>query len=195
MIAAFTLFLLTSFSALAAEPPACHDTTEAVSAEPVNLIGGDYELTNAKTGSTVTPKDLEGKLQLVFFGFTHCQTICPIGMQTMARTLDALGDDAKDLTPVFITTDPARDTAPVVATYVANFGPSVVGLVGDEDAVKTAMNSFRVEAQKMAIASDKVYQMDHPAIFFFMDRDGKLIDIVPSNSDPAALAETIRAKI
>ncbi len=195
MIRVLTLLALGAFSTAGATEPPCHDTEETVSADPVNLVGGEYSLTDAKTGATVTPERFAGKLQLVFFGFTHCQTVCPIGMHTMSRTLDALGEDAASLTPVFITTDPERDTAPVVAKYIAAFDDSVVGLVGDAAAVKTAMNSFRVEAKKMEIASDKVYQMDHPAIFFFMDRDGKLIDIVPSNSDPETLAAKIRSKL
>ena len=93
------------------------------------LIGGPFALTD-HNGKRVTDKDFGGKHKLVFFGYTYCPDICPAELQVMSAAMDNLGDKAKDVTPVFITVDPERDTVEQMKSYVENFHPSLVGLTG-----------------------------------------------------------------
>src|SRR5690606_79945 len=119
----------------------------------------------------VTQESYAGYYRMVFFGFTHCRMICPMGMQTMDQVLRLLGKDAEKLNALFITTDPHRDTMEVMKRYVENWGDRIQGLSGSEEKVKAATKSFRLEAQKVEIRSEEDYQMDHPTLIYLMDKE------------------------
>ncbi|MCW2779799.1 MAG: hypothetical protein JWR35_248 [Marmoricola sp.] len=70
-------------------------------------------------------------LDLVFFGYTKCPDVCQIVMSTIASAVSRLGaSQQKDVQVVFVTTDPGRDTVPVLQTYLAHFNPDFIGLTG-----------------------------------------------------------------
>ena len=81
----------------------------------------DFKLT-AADNKTFDLDSLKGKWSFIFFGYTHCPTICPTNLQHMAQALEQLGDEAVQIQPIFITIDPARDTPGVLKDYVAKFG-------------------------------------------------------------------------
>jgi protein SCO1 len=71
------------------------------------------------------------RMTLVFFGYTHCPDECPTTMATLASALLQLDDaDRARVQVVFVTTDPARDTGPVIRHWLDRFDPSFVGLTG-----------------------------------------------------------------
>ena len=160
-------------------------------ANPASPVQGRFELTDAKSGKTLTSDSFNGRHRLVFFGFTHCRLICPMGLQTMRMVADELGSEAEKLASIFITTEPARDTAEVMARYTALFSDDIVGLVGDPRMIRKAMRSFRIDAYKMEIESEDTYQMDHPALVFFMDPQGHYLKSFPSSGDPEQIADEI----
>jgi protein SCO1 len=72
-----------------------------------------------------------GKVTLLYFGYTHCPDVCPINMALAAQALAAMpASERQEVTVVFITTDPNRDTPPVIRSWLNNFSPSFVGLTG-----------------------------------------------------------------
>lgn len=81
----------------------------------------------------VLAKDLKGKVNLVFFGYTHCPDICLAVMGTLASTMKKLDDSTRDQVQViFVTTDPARDTPQVLRKYLDRFDESFIGLTTDQ---------------------------------------------------------------
>ena len=98
------------------------------------LVGGPFSLTDS-SGKHVTDKDFRGRDMLVFFGFTSCPDICPASLQLMSTVLDKLGPKADRITPIFITIDPERDTAPKLDEYVKHFSSRIVGLTGTPEEV------------------------------------------------------------
>jgi SCO1/SenC len=71
------------------------------------------------------------RLTLVFFGYTHCPDECPTTMSTLASAMLQLDDsDRQDVQVVFVTTDPARDTGPVIRRWLDHFSSSFVGVAG-----------------------------------------------------------------
>jgi len=178
----------------AAAEPDCHDPTEkSVASRASPLIPGEFELVDVDTGLAATKRTYEGYVRVVFFGFTHCTTVCPIGLANLGRTLDELGEDRTDVRALFITTDPERDSAETMAAYISVFAEDIVGLRGTDEQLGAASRAFRTEAVKVDIASDQVYQMDHPAIFYLMDRQGDFVRTLSSSGDPKELAAQIRA--
>ena len=88
-----------------------------------------FELTD-EMGSTVTADDFSGQLQLVFFGFTSCPDICPITLANISTALKSLGEQSQDVSVLFISIDPKRDTPERLRAYTEAFHPSIVGLTG-----------------------------------------------------------------
>jgi protein SCO1/2 len=115
-------------------------------------IGGAFELTDTQ-GQTVTAQDLRGGYSLVFFGYTHCPDVCPMTLQNMSQALDVVGDNqpdkAEQVTPVFITVDPARDDVARMRDYIANFHPRLIGLTGDNAAIRQAADAYHVSYKKV----------------------------------------------
>lgn len=136
-------------------------------------IGGPFQLTD-QAGQTVTEKSLQGRPTLIFFGFTHCPDVCPTLLFEMSEVLRAMGKDADRVNAYFITVDPDRDTTEAMKDYLSNFDPHLKGLTGDDAAVTKVMSEYRVYARKVPL-KDGDYTMDHTALVYLMDRDGKFV--------------------
>jgi protein SCO1 len=136
-------------------------------------IGGTFQLTD-QAGQTVTEKNLVGHPTLIFFCFTHCPDVCPTSLFEMSEVLRAMGKDADGVNAYFISVDPERDNAAAMKDYLSSFDPHLKGLTGDPDAVAKAISGFRVYAKKVPL-KDGDYTMDHTALVYLMDRDGKFV--------------------
>lgn len=137
------------------------------------LIGGPFSLVDTD-GKRVTDRDLQGKLMLVFFGYTHCPDVCPTELQTMAEVIDKLGPDADKVAPVFISVDPSRDTPEVLSAYVKNFSPRIIGLTGNASEVASVAKAYRVYFRKNGDSNDE-YTVDHSAFIYLMDGQGNYL--------------------
>jgi protein SCO1/2 len=138
-----------------------------------SAIGGAFQLTD-QTGQTVTEKNLVGKPTLIFFGFTHCPDVCPTELFEMSEVLRAMGKDADRVNAYFVSVDPERDTAAAMKDYLSSFDPHLKGLTGDPAAVAKIIGEYRVYAKKVPL-KDGDYTMDHTALVYLMDRDGKFV--------------------
>jgi len=135
-------------------------------------IGGPFELVD-QDGRTVTDRDFKGRPLLVFFGFTHCPDVCPTTLFEVSEVLRALGPDAGKVNALFITVDPERDTPATLKDYLSSFDPHLRGLTGDPAAISTVVKEYRVYAKK--VPQENGYTMDHTAIVYLMDRDGRFV--------------------
>ena len=136
-------------------------------------IGGAFQLTD-QAGQTVTEKNMRGRPTLIFFGFTHCPDVCPTSLFEISEVMRAMGSDADRINAYFISVDPERDTAAAMKDYLASFDPRLKGLTGDEAAIAKVISSFRVYAKKVPL-KDGDYTMDHTALIYLMDREGKFV--------------------
>lgn len=90
-----------------------------------------------------------GKPTLLFFGFTHCPDICPTTMASLAAALRGVDEPLRrSVQVVLVTTDPARDTGPVLARWLRAFDADLptrfVGLTGTVAQVEAAQAVARV---------------------------------------------------
>jgi len=139
------------------------------------LIGGPFTLTD-QNGKKVTDQDFRGRSMLVFFGFTHCPDICPAGLQLISAALAKLGPKAANVTPVFISVDPQRDTPETLATYVKNFDDRIVGLTGTPEEIAAVARAYRVFYEKTPNESNPAeYGMNHTSIIYLMGPDGTYV--------------------
>ncbi len=200
-----TIAILAAFlgamSALLAMPEARRAFVAAVSPQASGtagtsgkaLVGGPFRLIE-HTGREVTDKDYLGKPMLVMFGFTSCPDICPSGLQVMSAALDKLGSTSTDVSALFITLDPERDTPQKLADYVHSFHPQIRGLSGPADAVAAAVKAYRVYAKKVPdTGSSGGYTIDHSSFFYVMNRRGEFDTHLPHTVDPDKLAQRLRS--
>jgi len=136
--------------------------------------------------------DWNGKVTVVFFGYTQCPDVCPTTMAELAQIRKLLGADGDKLQTVFVTIDPERDTAEVLKAYVANFGPGVVALRGNAEQTAATAKEFKVFLQKVPGKTAGSYTMDHSAASFVFDPKGRVRLFVPYGSDPKVLAADIK---
>jgi protein SCO1/2 len=145
----------------------------APSVPQVAAIGGPFSLID-QDGRTVTDQDMQGRPFLVFFGFTHCPEICPTALFEISEVMRALGPDADRVRALFITIDPERDDAKSLKDYLSSFDPHLSGLTGDPAAVAAVAKSYRVYFKKVPLA-DGDYTMDHTAIVYLMNKEGRFV--------------------
>lgn len=136
-------------------------------------IGGPFHLVD-QNGQPFTDQDMKGKPYLVFFGYTHCPDICPTTLFEMSQLMRKLGPDANRIGALFITVDPERDTSAVLKDYLASFDPHLRGLTGAQPAIDQAIKDYRVYAKKVPLQGGD-YTMDHTALVYLMDKDGRFV--------------------
>lgn len=141
--------------------------------QQVASIGGSFTLVD-QDGRTVRDTDLRGHPFLVFFGFTNCPDVCPTTLFEVSEVFRALGPDAAGTRALFITVDPERDTPPVLKDYLSNFDPHLSGLTGDPAAVAAVAKAYRVYYKKVPLDQGG-YTMDHTAVVYLMDKNGRFV--------------------
>lgn len=153
-------------------------------------IGGPFELTS-EDGSRVTEADFAGKSMLLYFGYTYCPDICPIGLATLSAAYDQLPSTIQaKVEPVFITVDPVRDTVEVVAEYADLFHDDLIGLTGSVEDIEKTKTTFRVYAKK--VGNDPTdYLVDHATFTYLIGPDG----MYQAHFNHSDTAETIAAGI
>jgi protein SCO1 len=160
------------------------------SATVAAVIGGPFQLTD-QSGRSVTEKSLVGRPTVIFFGFTHCPDICPTSLFEISEVLRAMGPDADRVNAFFVSVDPDRDTAQSMRDYLSSFDPHLRGLTGGNKAVAQIISAYRIYTKKIPL-QDGDYTMDHTALIYLMDRQGKFVRPFDLKRDPEEAAADLR---
>jgi protein SCO1/2 len=174
--------------------------TTTVNGATISQAGGPSETNNHYPGAVVLPSgsvagkpsvsltdtsgqpyDLadrtKGKVTLVYFGYTHCPDVCPINMALAAATLAKMpAAERAQVTVVFITTDPKRDTPQVIRAWLNNFDPSFVGLTGtvaqiDQAEQQVGMPLSFVESNPKPTSGG--YEIEHAGYLLAYSQDNR----------------------
>ena len=134
-----------------------------------------------------------GKVTMLYFGYTHCPDECPTSMADLAQALTRVPSDvAKQVRVVFVTTDPWRDTKPVLRKWLDRFSSSFIGLTGTPAQiagaeVKMGMPISRRVPEKKKTSAGR-YSVDHFAAVMAFGRDNRLATLYPSGVTPGDIA-------
>jgi protein SCO1 len=152
--------------------PASYHWTGAELVQP--LAKPEFTLTD-QTGSPFDFKrDTAGKVTLLYFGYTHCPDICPENMSMLAFALRRLPSNMRSkIAVVFVTTDPPRDTPPVLAGWLGNFNAGFIGLTGSKAEVDLAQAEARVSLASPEPAT--------PGSNYYVDHAAQIICYTPDN--------------
>jgi protein SCO1 len=159
-------------------------------APAASAIGGPFQLVD-QDGRPFTQEQLKGKPTLMFFGFTHCPDVCPTALFEISEIFGKLGPAGDNARALFVTVDPERDTAEKLKDYLSSFDPRLGALTGSPTAIEAMLKAYRVYAKKISL-KDGDYTMDHTALVYLMDKQGRFVAPFNIKRKPEEAAADLR---
>ncbi len=153
-------------------------------------LGGEFTLTG-HTGERVSLSDFQGKVVVVYFGYSFCPDVCPVHLTLITAALDSMGRRANQVQPLFISVDPGRDTPEALNGYVGHFHESLIGLTGTEEEIGEVAGSFAVAHEIVEDPDLSGYLVNHTSAIYVINQDGQVVDLLSPDSTPAQLATQI----
>jgi protein SCO1/2 len=145
------------------------------------LIGGKARAWNSDDMTGALPalsftmtRASDGKIVLLYFGYTNCPDVCPTTLLNLATMLKHMGKAADDVRVLFVTVDPNRDTLAVLKQYTQAFAPQVVGLRGTPDQLATLAKRYRVAYSVTPASPGHPYEVTHGAAVYVFNRAGDI---------------------
>jgi len=187
-ISAFVMVLMT-LALLACSPKPEFKNIDITGASG---FGSDFSLLDVD-GKTRTLADFKGKVVVMFFGYTQCPDVCPTTLTEMQQAMTLLGPQADKVQVLFVTVDPARDTAAILKQYVPSFDPRFMGLrPADEAALEKVTRDFKIYYKKVPGLSPGSYTIDHTAGSYVFDPEGHLRLYIKHAQGPETLAHDLK---
>ena len=157
-------------------------------------IGGDFELTS-HLGEPFSLHDIKGKVAVLFFGFTHCPDVCPNALLEIQRLLVNLDAQQSQLSVLFISVDPKRDTPDILESYVKYFNQNIIGLTGTSEQVNKVLAQYNASVSFSGDTNSDHYNVEHTANIFLIDRQGQLASIILPRTPYVVLEQQVRKLI
>ena len=161
----------------------------------IDITGAEYarqlSLSDAD-GQQRSLAEFKGKVVLVFFGYTQCPDVCPTTMAELSEVKRSLGADGARVQGVFVSLDPDRDTAPLLKSYVENFGPDIIGLRGTAEQTKAVAREFKVFYNPVPGKTATSYTVDHTAGSYIFDAKGRVRLFTRYGGGAKALADDLK---
>lgn len=147
------------------------------------------------TGQPARLDQFRGEPVLLFFGFTHCPDVCPLTLDRLHAALGSMGEDARDIPVLLVTTDPTRDTPRALARYVERFGGRVTGLTGDADTLAAIRQAYGAHASAPTADADTGGghgAMMHTDAVFGIDGAGQLRVLMQPDAPEEHIRDDVR---
>ncbi|WP_353432224.1 SCO family protein [Polynucleobacter sp. MWH-UH23A] len=155
-------------------------------------FGKDFSLLDPD-GNVRTLADFNGKVVVMFFGYTQCPDVCPTTLTEMQQVMSLLGPQSDKVQVLFVTVDPERDTAAILKQYVPSFDSRFLGLrPADEAALEKVAKDFKIYYKKVPGKSPGSYTMDHMAGSYVFDPEGRLRLYIKHAQGPETLAHDLK---
>ena len=152
-------------------------------------LAPDFSL-RGTNGQELRLSHYRGKVVLLAFGYSSCQSVCPITLNTFAQALHGMGPAAASVQVVYVTVDPERDTPKRLKTFLDNFNPSFIGGTGTEQQLQQVRKDYGVSATK--IMDGKDYTYDHSSFIYLIDRAGRIRALMPYGHPSDDFAHDLR---
>ena len=162
---------------------------------PIGVAKPDVTLTDTEGRPYNLTDQTSHQVTLVYFGYTHCPDVCPINMALAAQALRLMTtSQRRDVTVVFVTTDGARDTPPVMRAWLDQFDSRFIGLTGSETQIHQAEQQIGMPlsyAETAFAPQAGGYQVVHAGYTLVYSQDGVAHLQVDATESPSAYASTL----
>lgn len=138
-------------------------------------------------GSVVTLAALRGRPALVTFAYAHCQTVCPLVVQSLVRAQDRLATKGAAPQLIVITLDPWRDTPSRLPDMAHQWG-----LPDDAHVLSGTVPEVEATLDRWGVTHTRNLrngEITHPNLVFVLDRSGTIA--FAANSDAEVIAELV----
>jgi protein SCO1/2 len=139
----------------------------------------------------LTRANLNGKWNLMFFGYTHCPDICPISLQVLSDMVTAIEDpDVVDALRIyFVSVDPERDKPEVLSAYVKYFNPAIIGATADMEGLRPLTRSLGIAHEiRNRVEGNPVYDVDHSSAIVLVNPEAEFAGLFSAPHDAMAMA-------
>ena len=154
-------------------------------------IGGNFTLLSSNN-QYVSLEDFQGKVVLMFFGFTACPDTCPLTLSKLKQVMARL-DQKKPVQQLFITVDPKRDNPQQLKSFLSTFNINIIGLTGTEEEILHVAELYGSAYMKNpTINSETSYLMIHTGYVYLIDQQGQVRAIYPQDTEEIRIIEDIR---
>ena len=142
---------------------------------------------------------------LLFFGYTSCQDVCPVTLSHLEALVKRLGPAADAVQVLFVTVDPANDTAEHLRQYLARFDARFVGLTGTTDEIKRISGLFMAhherthdveistEHHRSKTFTDRTYLYTHSQQIYLLDGSGRTRGLFFAGSPLQEMEDAVRS--
>ena len=125
--------------------------------------------------SDFTFKAADGRLLIVYFGYTSCPDVCPTTLAEVKKAFKQLGDAADKVDVAMATIDPNRDTGEIITGYVQSFIPGAHALRSDDPAQLESVAAAFGASYSVTTAADGQIDVSHSAGMYVVDPSGTVV--------------------
>lgn len=145
-------------------------------------------------GSIFHLQDHRGKVVILTFGYTFCPDVCPFTLGRLAELHKQLGKQAEEVSVVFVSVDPERDTREKLTTYVPSFNKNFYGLRPEGGDMASMLADYKIKVTKHLPdkPGDRYYAVDHTGDIFIIGRKGKVRAKHPYNASTDTLLANVQ---
>lgn len=136
------------------------------------------------SGGSFNLRGQRGRVVVLSFGYTSCPDVCPMTLSRMKELGRRLSEArAADVSMLFLTVDPERDTMARLREYVQAFDPKILGLRLTGAPLSSALLAYGVTSERHDLPADRYagrplegayYSIDHTSGFYVIDKAGDL---------------------
>ena len=153
-------------------------------------IGGPFELVD-HNGNTVTDKDVVTGPTLLYFGYSFCPDVCPLDNDRNAAAVTLLDERGYDVTPVFISIDPERDTPELMKEFVEYMHPKMIGLTGTPEQTRAASQAYKTYYKRRDTEDPEFYLIDHSTFTYLVFPEEGFVEFFKRELTPDQMAERV----
>tara|TARA_R110000868_G_scaffold267052_2_gene526320 strand:+ start:406 stop:1062 length:657 start_codon:yes stop_codon:yes gene_type:complete len=173
-----------------------HDNMTLVNDENsvVMPVGRDLKSVDLVTtdGDAFTERNLFTHWTLMFFGFTHCNNVCPVTLEMMNKAYPTLHAAMPTLQVVFVSLDPVRDTKVKLSQYTQSFNTNFVGVSGKIESIRKLQSQLGIYSAIDSNTQDSDnYQLQHTSSIMLINPQGKWVAMFKYGLTPKAFEHSV----
>jgi protein SCO1/2 len=175
---------LASLLALATQPVGATDRVVWHGREAPAGIGGELDLVDHR-GERFALSRVAGRPALLFFGYTHCGSTCPVALGTAREVIRALAAQ-RDIAVLFVTLDPLNDGPNELREFVQRLDPRIVGLTGTPRQIERVAEAYGVGLRGEGVT------LEHSSMFYLLDASSRVRRVYAHTTPATVLVDDIR---